>query len=62
MNAKQKVMAEFWGMPQKTRQLGHAPSQPALTLSRSARAMPKMGIGLAGFWFGKKNHHHQHHK
>jgi hypothetical protein len=62
MNTKQKIMAEFWGVPQKTSQLGHFASQPTLTLGRSAQATPKIGIGLAGFWFGKKNQHHQHHK
>ena len=66
MNTKQRIMVEFnkrsAGASQKSYALGNTASQPAPTPGRSARAMPKMGIGLADFWFGKKNQHHQHQK
>jgi hypothetical protein len=58
MNTQQRIMAEFnqqsAGMPQKTYQLGKGVSQPALSVGRAARSLPKMAIGLAGFWFGEK--------
>jgi len=42
-------------LEKKVSALDDAPPQPALMLGRAAHPNPKMGIGLAGFWFGRKN-------
>ena len=59
MNEKHRTIAEIKkrnvALEKNVSALENATPQPALMLGRAAHPNFKMGIGLAGFWFGRKN-------
>jgi hypothetical protein len=58
MNEEQRTIAELKKrnaeLVEKVSALENTTPQPASILGRAARPNPKMGNGLAEFWFGRK--------